>query len=132
MRLETCIPPRKDGTVKVHIDGDDISYVFKPDELGVMVAEVENEAHIAFLISLGDDFLPADEADFETANALISAPPDEDAADDVEDEADDDIVDQNAAPIEEPASVVAAPAPRKAATQRKAAAKKATKAAEGQ
>ena len=116
MKIETSIKPRRDGTVRVNAPDEVV--VFSHDENGVMVAEVENDQTIAFLLSRADDFIPADDADFEVANSLLSQGIDGD--DDPSDPDDDEEpVDMNAAPIEEPASVVAAPAPAKAATPRK-------------
>ena len=115
MKIETSIKPRKDGGVVVKVD--DIKYEFKADESGVLVAEVENEAHISFLLNRSDDFMPADEADFAAAAALIAAA-DEDGDDEV-DEDETEPVDLNAAPIEEPASVVAGNSPVRAAKLKK-------------
>ncbi len=114
MKIETSIKPRRDGTVKVQ--SPDGIVVFSQDEFGVMVADVENEQTIAFLLSRADDFIPADDADFDVANSLLTQNSDED-----DDEApdDEDEVDPDAAPIEEPASVVASPAPAVAAKLRK-------------
>ena len=110
MKIETSIKPRRDGTVKVEMS--DGVVVFRSDECGVMVAEVENEQTIAFLLSRADDFIPADDADFDVANSLLTqgtGGDDDDDPDGDEDEVDE--ADPNAAPIEEPASVVASPAP---------------------
>lgn len=118
MKIETSIKPRKDGTVRVGVDKD--TYVFKADESGVLVADVENEAHISFLLGRGDDFLPADEADFAAADALIAAgnPSGDDDEGDAPDDDDED-QDPNAAPIEEPASVVAAVAANRGGRKKK-------------
>ena len=114
MKIETSIKPRKDGTVQVGIDGS--SYVFQPDESLAMVAEVEDEGHIAFLLARGDDFLPADDADFDRADALVSASEKPIEAPDTDT---DDQPDMNAAPIEEPASAVSAHTPARAASTKK-------------
>ena len=110
MKIETSIKPRKDGTVVANIDAQ--KYVFSADDAGVMTAEVENEAHIAFLLSRGDDFLPADDADFDRADALVAAA--KVAAEESTDD-DDEPVNLDAAPIEEPASAVAAEVPARGA-----------------
>lgn len=121
MKIETSIKPRKDGTVIVAIDNQ--KYVFKADEAGVMTAEVESEAHIAILLARGDDFLPADDADFERADALVSGAKKDSETDEDDDGPEDEDLDDdgpetlNAAPIEEPASVVAAGVPARGATK---------------
>lgn len=116
MRIETSIKPRKDGTVSVAVDA--MKYTFAPDEPGTLVAEVENEAHIAFLLARGDDFLPADDADFDKADALVSGAAKQDEGDG-DDEDDDEPKTVDAAPIEEPASVIAADAPVRAGRKNK-------------
>lgn len=116
MKIETSIKPRRDGTVKVQ--SPDGVVVFSPDEFGVMVADVENEQTIAFLLSRADDFIPADDADFDVANSLLTQGTDGDDEDDDPDDDDEDDADPDAAPIEEPASVVASPAPAVAAKRR--------------
>lgn len=115
MKIETSIKPRRDGTVKV--DAPDEVVVFRADENGVMVAEVESEQAIAFLLSRADDFIPADDADFEVANSLLTQGAGDDP-DDADPDDDDEEADQNAAPIEEPASAVAAVQPPKGATRK--------------
>lgn len=111
MRLETTIQPRKDGTVSATLDGQ--TYKFKPDEYGRLIAEVGDPAHAAYLLDHGDDFLPADESDL---NAFLAAPADAtrpDSGDEQpedDDEDDDEAENLDAPPIEEPATVVAAPA----------------------
>lgn len=114
MKIETSIKPRRDGVVIAEAEG--VKYVFKADDQGCMVAEIENDAHIALLLSRGDDFLPADDADFDKADALVSA-----IASDVDDDdvPPDDEPDMNAAPIEEPISAVSAKVPAKAAKVKK-------------
>ncbi len=127
MKIETSIKPRRDGTVKV--DTPDGVVVFRQDEFGVMAADVESAQAQAFLLSRADDFIPADDADFEVANSLLTqgtgggddgGDDDDDYDDDPDDDDDEaDEADPNAAPIEEPASVVAAPAPAVAAKRGK-------------
>lgn len=111
MRIETTIQPRKDGTVSATLDGQ--TYKFKPDEYGRLIAEVGDPAHAAYLLDHGDDFLPADESDlnaFLAAPAVATPPEGNDDEPDDDDENDDEAVNLDAPPIEEPASVVAAPA----------------------
>ena len=91
MKLETCIKPRKDGVVNVNIDG--ANYTFKPGEAGGMVADITNEAHLAYLLqSCGDNFMPIDPSDFDAADKLASV--EEDDEDEDEDET------ESGAPIE--------------------------------
>ena len=111
MKIETSIRPRTNGTVRATIGGT--LYVFEADAEGRLVAEVEKEAHISALLARGDEFLPADEADFARADTLVnSAAAAEGAPDDYPDDEDSD---PNAAPIEEPASAVSAKAAARAA-----------------
>lgn len=114
MKLETTILPRRDGTVRVSIG--DADYTFSPDASGALVADVPNDEHVAQLIHLGD-FLPADEADFERAAKMTGSASTGDGADDSDDEDED--VDPNAAPIEEPASAVAAKPQKPVAARKK-------------
>lgn len=118
MRLETTISPRRDGVVNVEIDGQ--KYVFAADESGAMVCDVKHDNHAAHLLKQGDNFLPYDEADFVKAAELARG--DDDSNDGNDDDDGEDPVDMNAAPIEEPASVVAAePAAPKAGRKKKGA-----------
>jgi hypothetical protein len=97
MKIETNIPARKDGTVKVAAPSGTI--VFAPEGVN-LVANVEDKADLAFLLALVD-FYPADEGDHEVAQALM-----EEAAAvvpvDGEDDLPDDEGDENAAPVEVP------------------------------
>lgn len=104
MKIETTIRPRTNGTVRATIGGT--LYVFEADAEGRLVAEVEKDAHISALLARGDEFLPADEADFVLADTLVNSS----AADggDPDGGQDDENYDPNAAPIEEPASAVSA------------------------
>lgn len=86
MKLETTIKPRRDGTVNAVVSG--VTYIFAADEQGRMVADVGDESHLSYLLGLGD-FMPADEGDFEAAQALIA--PDEDEEED-EDEVEADLM----------------------------------------
>lgn len=106
MKIEATIKPRKDGAVTVQAD-DGEKYVFKRDESGALTCDVTNEAHVAWLLGLGD-FHPADESDFGFAMQLTAGEQDEEGEDHLEDS--DEQPDMNAAPIEEPASRVASSA----------------------
>ena len=91
MKIETSIQPRKNNAVRVTTpSGGTIE--FTADESGRLVADVENQADLAFLLSLGD-FFPADEADHVQAEAVLRT---ETGSDDLSD----DEGDENAAPIE--------------------------------
>lgn len=105
MKIETSILPRKDNTVRAVASSATI--VFAADESGRLVADVENQADLAFLLSLGD-FFPADEADHVQAESVLRT---ETGADDLPD----DDGDENAAPIE----VATPPKPAKPAKARK-------------
>jgi hypothetical protein len=76
MKLETVIPPRKDGTVNA--DFGDVRYTFRADASGVLSCEVNDDAHIAALISTGN-FYPASRADFDAAAKIIDEEPSEPA-----------------------------------------------------
>lgn len=91
MKIETSIQPRKDNTVRVSTPTG-TKIVFTADESGRLVADVEPQADLAFLLSLGD-FFPADEADHVQAEGVLRT---QTGADDL----DDDTGDDNAAPIE--------------------------------
>lgn len=98
MKIETDIAPRKDGTVRVTTPSGMI--VFEPVN-GALVADVRNDADLAFLLATGN-FFPADEADHEQAQALIEEAA-ADAADQDGDDLPDDDGDENATPVEVPA-----------------------------
>lgn len=75
MKLQTSIPPRRDGTVTVQgLDGK--AYVFASNAEGDLVGEIEHEPTVAHLLA-GGSFMPADEADFDAALATMqtAAPP---------------------------------------------------------
>jgi len=105
MKLETNVPPRKDGTVTTQFGAD--VYRFTSDNSDAMVCEVSNPEHVAFLLSTGN-FYPAYEADYAAAAALLKQNEDTEDPADVYDDDDDD-VDPNAAPIESETP----PAPRR-------------------
>lgn len=80
MRLETTIPLRRDGTLGVSAPSG-TRYAFEPDpDTGMPACDVENATDAAWMLECGD-FYPANEADVEAANALLS-----DGADDGEDD----------------------------------------------
>lgn len=122
MKLETSTPLRRDGTVIVTgLNGQ--KYIFKPEvETGLVVCDVDHEATVAHLLKFGDYF-PADEADHDMAEQLItnlntnSGGPDGDP-DDEDGELDDDEADPNALPVEAgtpPASIPKVNKPPRAA-----------------
>lgn len=124
MKLETAIPLRKDGTVIV-TGLDAQKYVFKPEESGLVVCDIDHEPTIAHLLKFGDNFFPVDEADFDKAESLIQKPAQTggeatgDGADggDADENDGDDPVDPNALPVE----AGTPPAPAKAARGKAAA-----------
>lgn len=69
MRLQTNIPPRRDGTVTV-LGQDRQTYVFTADDEGLLSADVADEATVAALLATGH-FWPADADDAEQALALV-------------------------------------------------------------
>jgi hypothetical protein len=122
MKIETSILPRRDGTLTARLN-DGTVYSFAHDETGAFVTEVIDEAHIAELLLRGGLFAPTNIEDIEYAGELINTEPPEGNAEtdaDPDDEGDDYPVDLNAAPIEEPASAVSAPAPVRVGRPKKA------------
>lgn len=91
MKIETSIPARRDGVVRVNTPGGS-AIVFTANDAGRLIADVCDQKNVAWLLSLGD-FFPADESDFAAAESLIR----EEAG--IDDLPDDD-GDENAAPIE--------------------------------
>lgn len=91
MLIETSIQPRSDKTVRVVVPSGS-TIVFAEDDAGRMVAGVEEQADLAFLLSLGD-FFPSDGSDYVRAEAVLRV---EAGADDLPD----DEGDENAAPVE--------------------------------
>lgn len=126
MKLQTSIPPRRDGTVKVN-GQDRQTYVFVADDSGDLTCDVFDEATVAKLLD-SKMFWPADPAEMDKALTLIKKPATDggsnadDGLGDGND--DDDQVNLSALPIE--ANTPPAPAARKTAA--KAGAKTATKA----
>lgn len=129
MKLQTSIPPRRDGTVKAN-GQDRQTYVFVADDSGDLTCDVTDEATVAQLLD-SKMFWPADPAEMDKALTLIKKPAgnDQDTGGDGNDDSpDDDPVDLSALPIE--ANTPPVPAARKTAAKAgtKATAKPATKA----
>lgn len=71
MKLLTNIKPRADGVV--YATGcTGTKYAFRDDGTGILVADVADQRDVAQLLEL-EAFEPADEADFEAAEALLEA-----------------------------------------------------------
>lgn len=99
MKLLTTLAPRKDGTVLVRSDDGKKLYTFAPEkEGGDLVGEVDDEALLVRLLK-SNNFEPADESQFDAAEALLVASGGSDS-DPGEDPEDDDPIDPNAPPIE--------------------------------
>lgn len=86
MKLQTNIPPRRDGTVTV-LGQDRQTYVFAADDEGLLSADVADEATVAALLATGN-FWPADESDAELALALVKEAEKTARAEDDEDDED--------------------------------------------
>lgn len=84
MKLQTNIPPRRDGTVTV-LGQDRQTYVFAADDEGLLSADVTDEATVAALLATGH-FWPADADDSEQALALVKQAQGDDEDEDDEDE----------------------------------------------
>lgn len=122
MKLQTSIPPRRDGTLNVTgLDGQ--TYAFAKGEDGELVGDVTDEATVAHLLA-GGMFFPADPADFDAALELTKVPGDDDeqdgegqaSGDDQGDEdGDDEQGDMNAMPVE----AATPPAPKRNARKAK-------------
>jgi hypothetical protein len=85
VKLQTNIPPRRDGTVAV-LGQDRQTYVFAADDEGLLSADVADEATVAALLATGH-FWPADADDAQQALALVKqAQGDDDDEDDDEPE----------------------------------------------
>ena len=93
MKLQTNIPPRRDGTVTV-LGQDRQTYVFAADDEGLLSADVADEATVAALLATGH-FWPADADDAEQALALVKQ-----AQGDDEDDEDDEDEPEDALPVE--------------------------------
>jgi len=93
VKLQTNIPPRRDGTVTV-LGQDRQTYVFAADDEGLLSADVADEATVAALLATGH-FWPADADDAEQALALVKQ-----AQGDDEDDEDDEDEPEDALPVE--------------------------------
>jgi hypothetical protein len=126
MKIETSIKARREKTVRLTTPKGN-TIVFSDDGSGHLVADVTDQADLAFILSRSE-FSPVDEADFVQAESLIRNDVDltgpasalgltGQAGDTGEDDLPDDTGDVNAAPIE----VVTLPKPGKPAKAAKAA-----------
>ena len=113
MKLLTHIKPRTDGRVIV-VGDDGKKYTFCADADGVMACDVEDEATVTRLLGL-QNFEPADEADYEKANALAGSAETDDDLDDGDDLDDDLPPDLNALPVEANTPLKLAPMVQKGA-----------------
>ena len=93
MKLQTNIPPRRDGTVTV-LGQDRQTYVFAAGQDGELTSDVADEATVAHLLATGN-FWPANEADHAQALALVKQ-----AQGDDDDEDEDDDEPEDALPVE--------------------------------
>ena len=93
MKLQTNIPPRRDGTVTV-LGQDRQTYVFAAYDEGLLSADVADEATVAALLATGH-FWPADADDAEQALALVKQ-----AQGDDEDDEDDEDEPEGGLPVE--------------------------------
>jgi len=87
VKLQTNIPPRRDGTVTV-LGQDRQTYVFAADDEGLLSADVADEATVAALLATGH-FWPADADDAEQALALVKQAQGDDEDEDDDDEPED-------------------------------------------
>lgn len=71
MKLLTNIIPRKDGTIILEAGGR--KYVFKPDDSGALVCDIDDSALVGRLLAMDDMYEPADDADFDDAERLVGA-----------------------------------------------------------
>lgn len=119
MKLLTHIKPRTDGTV-IFVGDDGEKYTFRADADadGVMTCDVEDEATLTRLLGL-QNFEPADEADYEKANALAGSAKTDTDPDDGDDLDDDLPPDLNALPVEANTPRKPAPMVQKGAKPRK-------------
>ena len=97
MKLQTSIPPRRDGTVRV-LGLDRQTYVFVAGEDGELTGEVTDEATVAFLLE-SQNFWPANPDDAERALVLVKAAAPEVEPDDADDDLDEEPV-ADALPVE--------------------------------
>ncbi len=108
MKLICNVPPRRGNTTVTAVGKSGAKYEFNFDAgLDALVGEVSDLADVGCFLALpGDRFEPADEADYDTATALMTAavpkdPEGGDGDDDEDgDEEDDDPIDPDAPPVE--------------------------------
>ena len=95
MKLQTTIRPRKDSAVNATGPSGRV-FRFMPDGGGVLTCDVDCDATVLHLLSLGGDFFPANEADLGRAELMLRAGGDDDsdASDELDSEADDDASDE--------------------------------------
>lgn len=105
MKLLALIKPRKDGTINL-TDSEGKAYLFKADESGDLVCDVDDEALVKRALATGN-FAPADESDFDLAEKLVvqavteeSGDGDHSDDDDDYDDGDDEGVNEAAMPVE--------------------------------
>lgn len=70
MKIETTIPLRKDGTVRMTCPSG-AKHVFKDNGEGVGLLELDAEADIAYILSF-PEFYPSEDEDIEQASALMA------------------------------------------------------------
>lgn len=110
MKLICNVPQRRGGSPVKAKGPSGAEYNFTVDEAdGLMTADVTDDRDVAHFLALADSFEPADEADFNRAEALLAEEEarrkaeagegdDDGEGDDGED--DDDPIDPNAPPLE--------------------------------
>ena len=73
MKLICNVPQRRGGNPVKAKGPSGAEYTFAVDEEdGLMKGEVPDEGDVAYLLALGDSFEPADESDFNRAEALLA------------------------------------------------------------
>lgn len=72
MKLQTSIPPRRDGTVR-HTAKDGKTYLFTPGPDGDLVCDVEDPEVLAFLLK-SDNFYPVNPEDYDKALQIAGKP----------------------------------------------------------
>lgn len=84
MKLITNIRPRSNGKV-VARGADGVAWVFEADESGALVCDVTDKATIGRLLAQNDgqDYEPADEADYTEAERLLPRDDDDSGDDEV-------------------------------------------------
>lgn len=109
MKLQTAIKPRRDGTVRAIGPGGK-AFVFEADATGELSCDVTDEATASLLLSTGN-FWPADQADLETALAMVQG-----QSDDQDDDSDPDDEDEDLSAL--PLEAETPPAPKNPKKQR--------------